>query len=109
MSLLHINPHMHQLGKSFLAYAITPIGDTINLVKIPNWDFNWQEFYRYKKMLFIPSGSIIHAEAVYDNTSNNLSNPNNPPQPVLIETGSMDDTTEMMRLVFLYVPYKEGD
>jgi hypothetical protein len=109
MSLLHINPHMHQLGKSFVAWALTPAGDTIPLVKIPQWDFNWQEFYRYERLLHIPSGSVIHAEAVYDNTATNLANPNQPPKPMLIETGSMDDTTEMMRLVFLYVPYKAGD
>ncbi len=109
MSLLHINPHMHQLGKSFLAWALTPAGDTIPLVHIPRWDFNWQEFYRFKHLLKIPGGSIIHAEAVYDNSSANPANPNRPPRPMLIETGSMDDTTEMMRLVFLYVPYWAGD
>jgi len=109
MSLLHINPHMHQLGKSFKAWALTPTGDTIPLVYIPHWDFNWQAFYRYKKMLKIPGGSIIHAEAVYDNSTANPSNPNRPPKPMRIETGSMDDTTEMMRLVFLYVPYLTGD
>lgn len=109
MSLLHINPHMHQLGRSFKAWALTPFGDTIPLVYIPKWDFNWQEFYRFKRMLKIPGGSIIHAEAVYDNTKNNPNNPNNPPKSMLFETGSMDDTTEMMRLVFLYVPFWEGD
>lgn len=109
MSLLHINPHMHQLGKSFIAWALTPSGDTIPLVHIPRWDFNWQEFYRYKQMLHIPGGSIIHAEGEYDNTRNNPANPHQPPRPVLFETGSMDDTTEMMRLVFLYVPYRPGD
>jgi hypothetical protein len=92
-----------------VAWALTPSGDTIPLVKIPQWDFNWQEFYRFERLLHIPSGSVIHAEAVYDNTAANLANPNQPPKPMLIETGSMDDTTEMMRLVFLYVPYKAGD
>lgn len=109
MSLLHINPHMHQLGISFIAWALTPSGDTIPLVHIPKWDFNWQEFYRFKHMLKIPGGSIIHAEAVYDNSSSNPANPNRPPKPMLIETGSMDDNTEMMRLVFLYLPYLAGD
>ena len=34
ISLLTINPHMHLLGKSFLAYAITLNNDTIPLIKI---------------------------------------------------------------------------
>ncbi|MGI8893467.1 MAG: hypothetical protein ACR2GN_08400 [Bacteroidia bacterium] len=39
ISLLTINPHMHLLGKSFLAYAIISGGDTIPLIKIDDWNF----------------------------------------------------------------------
>lgn len=109
VSVLNINPHMHELGKYFLAYAITPSNDTLRLVEIPEWDFNWQEFYQFKKPLYIPSGSTIHAEAIYDNTVNNLSNPFDPPRDVFFERGSMTETEEMMRLTFLYIPYQKGD
>jgi hypothetical protein len=108
VSLLNINPHMHRLGKYFLAYAITPQHDTIRLIEIPKWDFNWQEFYRFKSMVKIPAGSILHAEAVYDNSQRNPENPYYPPQDVLFEWG-MNDDSEMMRLVLLYLPYQEGD
>ena len=109
MSLLCINPHMHLLGKSFKAFALAPSGDTIPLVHIHDWDFNWQEFYRFKNIVKIPKGSILHAEALFDNTKNNPNNPNIPPKDVYFETGSMEDTEEMMRLVFLYLPYRVGD
>lgn len=109
LSLLHINPHMHLLGKNFIAYAISPSHDTIPLIEIKDWDFEWQDFYRFPKMIKIPKGSILHAEATFDNTSNNIHNPFNPPKDALFETGSMEDTEEMMRLVFLYLPYKSGD
>lgn len=108
VSLLHINPHMHLIGKTFRAYAVSTKGDTINLVDIPDWDFNWQDFYRFKKMLKIPAGSILHATATYDNTMNNPFNPNQPPKAMAFETG-MDESNEMMRLVLLYLPYQEGD
>jgi hypothetical protein len=108
VSLLNINPHMHRLGRYFKAYAITPNQDTIKLVEILNWDFNWQEFYRFRHMLKIPAGSILHAEAIYDNSANNPENPNNPPKDILFEWG-MNDDSEMMRLVLLYLPYKKGD
>ena len=50
MSLLTINPHMHLLGKEFVAYAVTPENKKINLIRIPKWDFRWQYFYTFPKM-----------------------------------------------------------
>lgn len=108
VSLLNINPHMHRLGKYFIAYAVTAANDTIKLVEITDWDFNWQEFYRFKKMIKVPAGSVLHAEAIYDNSVRNPENPYNPPQDVLFEWG-MNDDSEMMRLVLLYLPYEVGD
>lgn len=108
VSLLNINPHMHRMGKYFIAYAVTSSNDTIKLIEIPQWDFNWQEFYRFKKMVKIPAGSVLHAEAMYDNSTRNAENPYNPPQDVLFEWG-MNDDSEMMRLVLLYLPYQVGD
>ncbi|HCK20966.1 MAG TPA: hypothetical protein DHW15_02025 [Bacteroidetes bacterium] len=75
MSLLTVNPHMHLLGKSFLAYALTPRGDTIRLIKIPKWDFRWQYFYTFEKVMKIPAGSEIVVEATFDNTADNPNNP----------------------------------
>ena len=40
ISLLSILPHMHLIGKSWLVYAENN-GDTIPLINIPDWDFNW--------------------------------------------------------------------
>jgi Copper type II ascorbate-dependent monooxygenase, C-terminal domain len=109
MSIVTINPHMHLLGKSFKAYALKPNGDTIRLISIPRWDFSWQYFYTFKKMLKIPKGSIIVAEGVYDNTTNNHSNPFNPPQLVRDQNGSMRAKDEMFQFIVSYLPYQEGD
>lgn len=97
----HINPHMHQLGLSFRVWALPPGGDTIPLVEVPSWDFNWQDFYRFPQAVHLPKGTFVYAEAWFDNTSNNPFNPFSPPQPVWFERG-MDDEDEMMRLVFLF-------
>jgi hypothetical protein len=59
-------------------------------------------------MVDIPKGSILYAKGIFDNTAANIRNPFRPPQPVYFERG-MDDTDEMLRLVLLYLPYKEGD
>lgn len=109
ISVLTINPHMHLIGKSFKAYALKPDGDTIRLISIPKWDFNWQYFYTFRKMVKIPKGSTIVAEGVYDNTKNNMNNPFSPPRLVRDQNGSMRATDEMFQFIITYVPYKEGD
>lgn len=109
ISVLTVNPHMHLLGKSFKAYALTPEGDTIRLISIPRWDFNWQYFYTFKKMVKIPAGSSIVAEGVYDNTKQNMNNPFSPPQLVRDRNGSMKATDEMFQFIITYLPYQPGD
>lgn len=107
-SLLYIWPHMHLLGKDFKAFAVTPSGETINLVSIPSWDFRWQEIYRFKKLIKVPKGSILTIEGTYDNTKNNPRNPNNPPKMVF-SANDMKSTDEMMTMLLVFLPYQEGD
>ena len=105
ISLISILPHMHLIGKSWLVYAENN-GDTIPIISIPDWDFNWQNFYQPEYMLKLPQGYTVHAYATYDNTSSNPLNPNNPPQNMYW----CDYTTcEMFFLPFSYVEYQEGD
>jgi len=109
ISVLTVNPHMHLLGKRFKAYALLPGGDTIRLISIPRWDFNWQYFYTFRKMVKIPKGATIVAEGVYDNTRRNLNNPFSPPRLVRDREGSMRATDEMFQFIITYVPYRPGD
>lgn len=109
ISLVTINPHMHLLGKSFWAYAIKPDGDTIPLIRIPRWDFRWQYFYTFPKMIRIPSGSMVVAEGVFDNTTSNPNNPFNPPREITGTNGSMRTTDEMFQLIMNFLPYEPGD
>ena len=108
-SLITINPHMHLLGQSFWAFAIKPGGDTIPLIRIRKWDFRWQYFYTFSKMVKIPAGSTIKVIAVYDNTRNNKLNPFSPPRAVGERNGSMRTTDEMFQFIINYVPYMNGD
>ena len=107
-SAMYIWPHMHYLGKSFLAYGLTPMGDTIRLTSVPQWDFRWQEIYKFKKFVRIPRGTVVHIEGTYDNTANNPFNPNSPPQYVF-SSGDMRSKDEMLTLLLIFLPYKEGD
>ena len=106
ISLISIMPHMHLLGKKFKAFAISPDGEVIPLVSIPDWDFNWQMTYTFRNYIRVPKGSVVYAEAQYDNTLQNPRNPNRPPKDVVYGWGTKD---EMMNLVIYYVQYRAGD
>lgn len=105
-TLTGIMPHMHLIGKSIKAYCVTPTNDTIHLINIPNWDFHWQYFYQFQKPILIPAGSTVYGEAIYDNTTNNLNNPNDPPQNVSLG----EATTDEMFLIYMNLSnYMAGD
>lgn len=106
VSLLGIWPHCHKLGKKWEAYAKLPDGSQIPLIKIEDWDFNWQGGYYFKKLIVLPAGSEIHAFATYDNTINNPVNPNDPPKSITWGEGTSD---EMYYLPLTYVVYQPGD
>ncbi|WP_133259691.1 cytochrome c [Pseudochryseolinea flava] len=107
LSLMYVWPHMHLLGKSYTAYYALQ-GDTIPLVRINNWDFNWQEAYKFKKLQILPKGAVLTIEGRYDNTSKNPRNPNIPPK-IVFSDGLMGTKNEMLSLILVYLPYKEGD
>lgn len=111
ISVLSVNPHMHLLGKTFIAYALKPNGDTIPLIRIKKWDFRWQYYYTFKHPVMLEAGSTIKVEGVYDNTNANPNNPFHPPRTITQGNGveSMKTSEEMFQLIFTYVPYKAGD
>ncbi len=106
LSFLGVAPHMHLIGKTINAYGVTPANDTIPFVDIENWDFHWQGLYQFRKIIKVPAGTTLYSKATYDNTSNNLNNPNNPPQMINAGEGTLD---EMMITFFEFTVYFPGD
>lgn len=112
-SILTVNPHMHLLGKSIEAFAVAPSGDTIPIIRIKRWDFRWQYFYTYPKILKLEAGTQIVVNATFDNTTENKNNPFNPPQEIAErydrEGAGMRTTDEMFQFIITYLDYKPGD
>jgi hypothetical protein len=107
ISLLSVMPHCHLLGQSWEVYAVSPDGsDTIPLISIPQWDFNWQGIYDFPTLKHIPAGYKMHAWCTYDNTAENPNNPNDPPQ--FTAWGDLTGD-EMYVLFFQFVEYLPGD
>jgi len=75
LKLLSLSPHMHLRGKSFRYELTLPDGKTETLLDVPHYDFNWQTAYRLPEPRTIPQGAKLKAFATFDNSPNNLANP----------------------------------
>lgn len=105
LSIFGTFPHSHLVCKSMTNWADDGT-NTIPLIKINNWDFNWQGFYTFPYMVKVPAGYTIRSSHLFDNTTNNPNNPNSPPQLVVAGTGTTD---EMLFDSFQYLLYQTGD
>src|SRR5579863_5230605 len=95
VSLLAIYPHAHYLGKNLEALATLPDGKTETLIHIPNWDLNWQAVYRYAEPLTLPAGTKITMRFAYDNSTENVRNPNHPPARVVAGNRATDEMAHL--------------
>jgi len=75
-SLLYaFSPHMHLRGDKFRYVATYPDGTTEILLDVPHFDFNWQLDYMLAEPKRIPEGTRIDCTASFDNSEQNLANP----------------------------------
>lgn len=74
--VLSLFPHMHLRGKSFYYEARYPDGTKETLLDVPRYDFNWQNHYIFSEFKTLPKGTKLFCEAKFDNSENNLANPN---------------------------------
>ena len=94
-------PHMHLLGKDVKAVATLPDGTSRQLLRITDWDFNWQIYYQFARPLRLPRGTRVDVEWTFDNSADNPRNPNQPPKLV---TYGEQTTNEMAVLVLDVAP-----
>jgi hypothetical protein len=95
-------PHMHFLGRKMKSWLEFPDGTIKPLIQVDDWDFNWQLTYAFKEPIKVPAGTKQIVEAVYDNSAENLRNPNTPPARVTFG----EKTTDEMFLMI--IPYTMG-
>jgi hypothetical protein len=95
--LTGVSPHMHWIGKDFLLKAIRPDGSTVTLIRVDQWNFNWQGTYDFEHPLALPSGTRVEMLAHFDNSAANPDNPSTPPRDV----SWGEQTTDEMCIGFL--------
>jgi tetratricopeptide (TPR) repeat protein len=95
VQLLAIYPHAHYLCRDMLALARFPDGKEKTLIHIPNWNLNWQAVFRLAQPETLPRGTMIAMRYRYDNSADNIANPNNPPQRVRGGNRAVDEMAHL--------------
>jgi peroxiredoxin len=76
VTLLSLFPHMHMRGKSFRYELQAPGSEKREiLLDVPHYDFNWQNSFIFAEPRQVPAGSIMYCTAYFDNSTENLANP----------------------------------
>jgi hypothetical protein len=76
VTLLSLFPHMHMRGKSFRYELALPGSEQREIIlDVPRYDFNWQNSFIFAEPRHISAGSVLHCTAHFDNSSENLANP----------------------------------
>ena len=95
VEVLGIKPHVHYLGKDLQGFATLPDGSRRMLLHIPDWDFNWQQDFRFAESIHLPRGTRLSMRFIYDNSADNPHNPHRPPQRVRYGVQTADEMAEL--------------
>jgi tetratricopeptide (TPR) repeat protein len=106
VEVLAVQPHAHNLARRMDAEATLPDGTRRPLISIADWDFRWQDVYRYTHAFVLPTGTTIAMRYTYDNSEDNVRNPHRPPARVVWGQNTSD---EMGDLWLQVVPVAASD
>ncbi len=67
LTLMGVYPHAHFLGKDMHVGATFPDGSVKTLLRIPRWDFHWQQDYRFVTPVTLPRGTRLTMRYTFDN------------------------------------------
>jgi hypothetical protein len=96
--LLSMFPHMHLRGKGFEYQVLGTRGRVDTLLRVNNYDFNWQLTYILKTPLPLKAGTQLLFTGYFDNSA---ANPRNPDPAEEVEWG--DQSWEEMLVGFFDV------
>ena len=98
--------YLHRLGRAVEVTAETPDGTSLGLLRIDDWQFDWQDGYRYAEPVRLPAGTLLVARFDFDNSATNPHNPTSPPVRVRYNP---DDTTPRAEVFLLALPATADD
>jgi tetratricopeptide (TPR) repeat protein len=95
VEVLSVYPHAHFLAREMELFAELPDGARRDLLRIEDWDFDWQDEYRFREAVPLPAGSVLRMRYTYDNSSANPQNPHDPPRRTTFGPRSTDEMAEL--------------
>lgn len=90
-----VQPHSHYRARTVQAVAELPDGTTRPIIRIASWDFAWQDVYRLADPFWLPAGSRLRSEYVFDNSPDNPRNPSQPPARAVWGFKSSDEMADV--------------
>ena len=106
VEVVAVQPHAHNLARRMEASAELPDGTRRWLIAIDDWDFRWQDVYRYAAPFVLPRGTRLSMRYTYDNSVANPRNPQRPPSRVV---WGQNTTDEMGDLWLQVIPRAAAD
>jgi Flp pilus assembly protein TadD len=95
VEVLSVYPHAHYLAKEMKASAALPDGSAKPLIWIKDWDFHWQDEYRYAAPVFLPRGTRLTMRFSYDNSGANQQDRTRPPSRAVFGPQSSDEMGDL--------------
>jgi hypothetical protein len=103
---ISIQPHAHTLAKEIRGFATLSDGTRRWLIYIREWDFHWQDAYRFAAPVPMPAGTVLTMEYTYDNSA---ANPANRGRPLRRVTFGQRTSNEMGDLWIQVLPRRGAD
>ncbi len=100
-------PHGHNLLRQMTLTATLPDGRVVRMLRLDDWDINWQGQYHFRGPVSLPAGTKLEVVAVYDNSPANPRNPFDPPRRV--RYGPNSDSEMLGCHVYVVADRPEGD
>lgn len=99
--LLRLIPHMHLRGKAFEVRLLDTSAGSNTLLRVPKYDFRWQNAYQLSHAIDLKPGMKIDCAAWFDNSANN---PDNPDPKAAVRWGEQTWEEMMLNYVDVAVP-----
>ena len=95
VDVLAVQPHAHYRAREIKGIATLPDGSTRWMMHITDWDFRWQHVYREVAPIALPMGTVLSMEYTFDNSAENVRNPQLPPVRVSWGQRSQDEMGDL--------------